>query len=43
MPKGWLENELEMIPDPEAKKPEVWDDSEDGAWEAPLIGNIVFS
>ena len=27
------------IPDPEAKKPEDWDDEEDGEWEPPLIDN----
>ncbi|KAL8537672.1 hypothetical protein ACS0TY_012706 [Phlomoides rotata] len=27
------------IPDPEAKKPEDWDDEEDGEWTAPTIPN----
>jgi len=29
----------EKIPDPDAKKPDDWDEDEDGAWEAPLISN----
>ena len=28
-----------MIPDPEAEKPEDWDDEEDGDWDAPLVRN----
>lgn len=27
------------IPDPEAKKPEDWDDEIDGEWEPPMIDN----
>lgn len=27
------------IPDPDAKKPEDWDDAEDGEWTAPNIPN----
>merc|ERR1712008_57193 len=27
------------IPDPEAKKPEDWDDEEDGEWEPPMVDN----
>merc|ERR1712130_937554 len=27
------------IPDPDDKKPEDWDDEEDGEWEAPMIDN----
>jgi hypothetical protein len=29
----------EVIPDPAAAKPEDWEDSMDGTWEAPLISN----
>lgn len=29
----------EHIPDPEAKKPEDWDDEIDGTWEPPMIDN----
>jgi calnexin len=28
-----------MIPDPEVKKPEAWDEDEDGEWVAPMIDN----
>jgi len=28
-----------QIPDPEAEKPEDWDDEADGEWEAPQIDN----
>ena len=28
-----------MIPDPDAEKPEDWDEEMDGDWEAPLIDN----
>lgn len=38
-PEGWLEDEPENVEDPEATKPEDWDDEEDGAWEAPLVSN----
>lgn len=27
------------IPDPDAKKPEDWDDEMDGEWEPPMIDN----
>lgn len=27
------------IPDPDAKKPEDWDDEIDGEWEPPMIDN----
>ena len=30
------------IPDPEATKPEDWDDDEDGEWEPPLIDNPAY-
>ena len=29
----------EHIPDPEATKPEDWDDDTDGEWEPPMISN----
>ena len=29
----------EYVPDPEAKKPEDWDDDMDGEWEPPMIPN----
>lgn len=29
----------EYIPDPDAKKPEDWDDDTDGEWEPPMIPN----
>ena len=28
-----------MIPDPEAEKPEDWDDEEDGDWIPPMVPN----
>ena len=34
-----LLHSLRQIPDPAAKKPEDWDEDEDGPWEAPLIEN----
>ena len=36
---GWLDDEPEMVPDPEAEKPDDWDEDMDGDWEAPLIEN----
>jgi len=39
MPDGWLEDEPENIPDPDADKPDDWDEDMDGEWEAPLIPN----
>ena len=30
---------LQQIVDPEAEKPEDWDDDDDGEWEAPMIPN----
>jgi len=38
-PQGWLDNGPEKVVDPEAKKPEDWNDEEDGKWEAPTISN----
>ena len=29
----------EYIPDPDADKPEDWDDDTDGEWEPPMIPN----
>jgi len=37
-PEGY-DDIAEMITDPEAKKPEDWDDEDDGEWEAPTIKN----
>merc|ERR1712004_384180 len=44
---GSLEEHWDMlkpkkIKDPEAKKPEDWDDEMDGEWEAPMINNPEF-
>ena len=33
----------EMIKDPEAAKPEDWDDEDDGEWEAPSIANPAYA
>lgn len=32
----------ETIPDPDAKKPDDWDDDMDGEWEPPMISNPEF-
>merc|ERR1719453_3063319 len=32
----------EMITDPDAKKPDDWDDEDDGEWEAPQIKNSEY-
>lgn len=32
-------NKPEHIPDPDAKKPEDWDEEMDGEWEPPVIQN----
>ena len=37
--QGWLDDEPELVPDPEARMPEDWDEEEDGEWEAPMIEN----
>ena len=29
-------------PDPEATKPDDWDDEEDGEWEAPMVDNPAY-
>ena len=29
-PSGWLEDQPQMIPDPDAVRPEDWDDEMDG-------------
>lgn len=36
-PQDW--DKPQHIPDPDAKKPEDWDDEIDGEWEAPMIDN----
>eukprot|EP00906_Rhabdomonas_costata_P036603 RCo051331 len=33
----------EMIPDPDATKPDEWDDDLDGEWEPPLVKNPEFT
>jgi len=38
-PDTWLDNGPEKVPDPNSKKPEDWNDEEDGKWEPPLISN----
>lgn len=39
MPEDWLVNEPKVIPDPEAEKPEEWDDEEDGDWVPDMVPN----
>lgn len=39
MPEGWLVDEPKEIPDPDAIKPEEWDDEEDGDWIPPMVRN----
>jgi len=34
-----LDDEPDFVPDPEASKPDDWDEEEDGEWEAPTIPN----
>ena len=35
-----LKHDIAMeIPDPDASKPDDWDDEDDGEWEAPMIDN----
>src|SRR5690606_40967763 len=36
-PEEW--DQPKTIPDPDAKKPEDWNDEEDGVWEPPQIPN----
>ena len=36
-PEGWLDDAPTNIPDPDAEKPEEWDDEEDGDWIVPTI------
>ena len=36
-PENWVEEK--RIVDEKAKKPDDWDDEEDGEWEAPMIDN----
>ena len=36
---GWLEDEPQEIPDPDADKPSDWDEEMDGEWEAGLVEN----
>jgi calreticulin len=37
-PADW-DNEPAQIPDPDASKPDDWNEEDDGEWEAPLIDN----
>merc|ERR1712005_4412 len=37
--EGWDFLLPKQIPDPDAKKPDDWDDEEDGEWESPNIDN----
>lgn len=39
IPEGWLVDEPKEIPDPDAVKPEEWDDEEDGDWIPPMVRN----
>jgi calreticulin len=32
----------EFIPDPEARRPDDWNDEEDGEWTAPVVPNPEF-
>jgi calnexin len=32
-----LDNEPEVVPDPDVAQPEDWDEEEDGEWEAPMV------
>lgn len=36
-PQDW--DKPENIPDPDAKKPDDWDEEMDGEWEPPMIPN----
>ena len=38
--KDW--DKPEYIPDPDAKKPEDWDDDTDGEWEPPNVPNPAY-
>merc|ERR1711937_941870 len=37
--EDWEVLKQKVMGDPEAKKPDDWDDEEDGEWEAPMIDN----
>ena len=37
MPDDWLEDEPKYIDDPDAAKPDDWDDEMDGEWEASKV------
>lgn len=41
MPEDWLPEEPKFIPDPNAEKPEEWDDEEDGDWVPDMVPNPV--
>jgi len=38
-PAEWLDDEPLKIADPQARRPEGWEDDADGTWEPPLIAN----
>merc|ERR1712232_1493538 len=40
--EDWEVLKPKTIADPEAKKPDDWDDEEDGEWEAPMKDNPAF-
>lgn len=40
VPQDW--DQPETIPDPDAKKPDDWDEDMDGEWEPPMITNPEF-
>uniref|UniRef100_A0A4X1WAQ6 Calreticulin n=1 Tax=Sus scrofa TaxID=9823 RepID=A0A4X1WAQ6_PIG len=45
-PRKWMNvcktGKTEFIPDPNAKKPEDWNEAMDGEWEGPLIPNLKY-
>merc|ERR1712238_137966 len=41
-PEGYDDMPAE-IPDPDASKPDDWDDEDDGEWEAPMLDNPDFN
>lgn len=41
-PEDWLDDEPEYVPDPNGVKPDDWDEEEDGEWEAPQVGELIW-
>ena len=41
-PDDWLDDEPEYVPDPNGVKPDDWDEEEDGEWEAPQVGELIW-